>query len=957
MEASLFMNDYRAKNARQPVAESNLSRRRSAYFSQSAGQKHRMKARFNRCLTLLVSAVMLLSAMGYASAADRNLIKNSGFENGTENWLENGTVELTVSEDAYAGQKALKLDGRTNGSDSVRQDITEVLSSGGTGYYDFGVMAKSTGGDIPRACAVIELTDASGNPKWINTENIPLTSGTFTEVARRFVNITWEGALSSAFLYLHTPGSSTGLILDNFSLQKSFLSSDGANADAIYKPLEPVPVAQELQIPAGTQKIVFTAGSNRFRVDGEEKAIDPDNPEVSAAIVDGRTMLPVRALSEALGGTVTWDEATSTAEIVLGDKHISMTQDKTAVIAGDKTLECEVPLMNREGRLMAPLRFLVQDVMQNALIWDAASGTATVLKGVHSAEVTAAEDNLYRQWRPVEYTFETEKVYTLEEKPWLSVKFEAAFTGPDGTVLTIPGFWDGDNIFKVRFTATMPGTWTMTTKCFDDISLNGLSYSIQFSEPAEDETNRIYRHGGFLKASDNGRYLTYTDGTPFYYTTETMWYTPSDQFLPIDAPASIYSIEAMGEEYFAEKGITSAFNHILDLRQEQGFSGVRTGFLGNINGNSMQALYHSKRELDIKAWQMTDEYFKSIMDHDMVQITFPAWVDAAGGWASYFEYEEILDYMNARYGAWAVTYGMGPEYNDSSKQASGLAKCSLDALAYAHSIDPYDRAHTIQPIVWNMTGDADKMEWDKEYLEFIMLEGGHETPYGISEDYYKQAWNYRRGGKPVPTVVVETTWDGIIRNNYPPHDDYVVRYNQYRGWLLGAKGADYGVQGLWYPVLHYDDTMFEDAWGATNEPWWDAIYKPSAQQLGYMRNFFESMEWWKLEPVFDAIPASEKILPPPAGEGTPPENSYKKALVATIDSGKQYVVYIPKMTDASAALTMTVSGGTGTYQAKWFNPREGTFSEGSTAAFDGGKLTIPNRPDTEDWLLVLERAE
>src|ERR1043165_9511360 len=37
------------------------------------------------------------------------------------------------------------------------------------------------------------------------------------------------------------------------------------------------------------------------------------------------------------------------------------------------------------------------------------------------------------------------------------------FTGPDGTHISIPGFYAGGNVWKIRFSPTKPGRWSMTT--------------------------------------------------------------------------------------------------------------------------------------------------------------------------------------------------------------------------------------------------------------------------------------------------------------------------------------------------------------------------------------------------------------------------------------------------------------------------------------------------------------
>src|SRR5437867_10069854 len=43
------------------------------------------------------------------------------------------------------------------------------------------------------------------------------------------------------------------------------------------------------------------------------------------------------------------------------------------------------------------------------------------------------------------------------------VEFQGVFTGPAGTHITVPGFYAGGNVWKIRFSATKPGRWSMTT--------------------------------------------------------------------------------------------------------------------------------------------------------------------------------------------------------------------------------------------------------------------------------------------------------------------------------------------------------------------------------------------------------------------------------------------------------------------------------------------------------------
>jgi len=63
-------------------------------------------------------------------------------------------------------------------------------------------------------------------------------------------------------------------------------------------------------------------------------------------------------------------------------------------------------------------------------------------------------------WDTYELTFVAEKTYT---NPYLEVESWVLLSGPPGSGFDkekIWGFWDGENVFKVRLTATAPGKWS-----------------------------------------------------------------------------------------------------------------------------------------------------------------------------------------------------------------------------------------------------------------------------------------------------------------------------------------------------------------------------------------------------------------------------------------------------------------------------------------------------------------
>ncbi len=67
----------------------------------------------------------------------------------------------------------------------------------------------------------------------------------------------------------------------------------------------------------GTKKVELWIGKPTARVDGIEVLIDPSNPKVAPRIVGGRTMLPLRFISETFGAEILYDAQLRTVTVTL----------------------------------------------------------------------------------------------------------------------------------------------------------------------------------------------------------------------------------------------------------------------------------------------------------------------------------------------------------------------------------------------------------------------------------------------------------------------------------------------------------------------------------------------------------------------------------------------------------------------------------------------------------------
>jgi hypothetical protein len=123
--------------------------------------------------------------------------------------------------------------------------------------------------------------------------------------------------------------------------------------------------------------VVLQIGKSTFTVNGASKTLD--SPPV---IKNGRTLVPIRAIIEALGGTVGWDATTKKATVTLGKKIIALWIGKnTATVNGVSTLidstNAKVVPEIINGRTMLPLRFVAEN-LGATVGWDQNTQTITI---------------------------------------------------------------------------------------------------------------------------------------------------------------------------------------------------------------------------------------------------------------------------------------------------------------------------------------------------------------------------------------------------------------------------------------------------------------------------------------------------------------------------------------------------------------------------------------------------
>ncbi|WP_158299330.1 copper amine oxidase N-terminal domain-containing protein [Paenibacillus antri] len=141
----------------------------------------------------------------------------------------------------------------------------------------------------------------------------------------------------------------------------------------------------------------------RIYIDGALLQTD-QNP----VIVNGRTLVPLRGIFEALNASVMWDQKTQTVTAFKRGTTVSLTiGDRTATI-DQQTTQLDTPAQIINGRTVVPVRF-VSEALGEEVTWDPKTQTviiATSLDEVAAvSNVSVALENLYSDGRDMKISF------------------------------------------------------------------------------------------------------------------------------------------------------------------------------------------------------------------------------------------------------------------------------------------------------------------------------------------------------------------------------------------------------------------------------------------------------------------------------------------------------------------------------------------------------------------------
>ena len=171
-----------------------------------------------------------------------------------------------------------------------------------------------------------------------------------------------------------------------------------------------------------------------------------DFADQAPAIVEGRTLVPLRAIFEALGASVEWDQATKTVSSTLGEDSISLSVGSTTLVKNGEDITLDVPAQIINSRTMVPAR-AIAEAYGVGVEWDAATRTVVLTQVVEEE-------------KPAEEVDES-LLFTLTGE---NFKGNEGYNFTSGVAITpeiVPDFEDGSNmVLFLHSEYTEKQSWT-----------------------------------------------------------------------------------------------------------------------------------------------------------------------------------------------------------------------------------------------------------------------------------------------------------------------------------------------------------------------------------------------------------------------------------------------------------------------------------------------------------------
>jgi hypothetical protein len=481
--------------------------------------------------------------------------------------------------------------------------------------------------------------------------------------------------------------------------------------------------------------------------------------------------------------------------------------------------------------------------------------------------------------------------------PYTDVELEVIFERPDGSQVTVDGFYDGGGVFKARAYCDAVGRWRWksSSNVFDLSSESGAFQVEPSSLPGK---LRLHKEDRRQFAYDNGQWFLHIGDTGYRYVTQT---------------------EPKWKEY-------------IDQAARMGATKIRTWFC---QGRSdVQILFANERkELNLAYWQEIDKRLQYALEkypHIIFKL-IPYGEDTeelrryeAGDEAA----KLVAQYAQARFSAlpnihWCIS-------NDREIVPGGKL---TGRKVLRQTIDKIGEDMAArEPWGTLLTNHQSRFKGydfvDADWSDIIMLEDLDQTDGRIFKEYY--------GSRAEPMVLDEDRYEHW-RN--PKHDRYFFRRLMWAALLSGGH-ATYGGLRTYEPY---------DANERGVQGYFDAVaagkLERGADDFVHIHKFFEDtgLTLVGMRPD-DAIVGDE-----PGKFKCIHDDQVYIIYLANPDGPKPGEANVSRPTP-----NVVVQLPKGKFAARWFNPRSGQWTDG--ASVSGGEQNL-KAPGGSDWIVLLRSKD
>jgi hypothetical protein len=518
------------------------------------------------------------------------------------------------------------------------------------------------------------------------------------------------------------------------------------------------------------------------------------------------------------------------------------------------------------------------------------------------------------------------------ENPFRDAALVGEFTSPSGKTITNEGFYDGGDIWRLRFTPDEEGEWRYLLR----------GEGVELHRRGRLRCIAPRGHGFIRIHPDNPHAFAYTDGTPFFPMGDTCYGLYSDSPITPVLRAQYLKTRHLQRFNFVRLGILHSPTHgqtdpnywpwggtpgqpDLDRFNPPFFRGLDAVLTEmqavGMNAELIMLNYYLRPFTDVKAWTPRRQ-------------------------------RQWLRYVTARYAAFPNLF-LWTIANEYETHPDGRYRLDVPddpqwARATARFIkqhDPYRHLVTVHPVISASTQGRTPNDpfhppwWIGEFfgkddaMDVLSQQTGQHGEgvvwneqllcwTGDAPDLVASLRADRRYARPV--LNTESGYEYL--RGHPTEKKQVHHTDKVRhsAWRIVCAGG-YFAAGFHGTIGH------SDSWNRIDAPnHYTFVVKDegAAGQLAFLHDFFTRLPFWRMQP-FDGV--------------------HGDMAVSLAEPGQVYVIYLPHGGEMAVDLSDVQSPLTG----RWFNPRTGKWAEPFEVA--GGRRVAFQAPDVSDWVLRLSR--